>query len=102
MPTITPATVRGIVHSDIGCFRDLYDAYYSYLCGMAVSYVHNFEAAREIAFLGVGLLSTAHARDASDLQKRALYREIMTSGVYDMAIIIRMEDGKRRYKVEKL
>ena len=48
MPTITPATVRGIVHSDIGCFRDLYDAYYSYLCGMAVSYVHNFEAAREI------------------------------------------------------
>ena len=67
-----------------------------------ITAAEDIEAAREIAFLGVGLLSTAHARDASDLQKRALYREIMTSGVYDMAIIIRMEDGKRRYKVEKL
>lgn len=48
MTDITPATVRGIVNSDPKCFRSLYDAYYSYLCGLAVSYIHDFEKAREL------------------------------------------------------
>ena len=30
------------------CFRSLYDAYYSYLCGLAVSYIHDFEQAQEL------------------------------------------------------
>lgn len=48
MPEITPITVQGIVHSDPKCFRSLYDAYYAYLCGLAVSYIHDFEKAREL------------------------------------------------------
>lgn len=48
MKGITPITVFGIVHSDPKCFRRLYDAYYSYLCGLAVSYIHDFEKAREL------------------------------------------------------
>ena len=48
MPDITPRTIEGIVHSDPRCFRSLYDAYYAYLCGLAVSYIHDFEKAREL------------------------------------------------------
>ncbi len=48
MPEISPITVSGIIHSDPKCFRSLYDAYYAYLCGLAVSYIHDFEKAREL------------------------------------------------------
>ncbi len=48
MQKITPNIVDGIVRSDLKCFRSLYDAYYSYLCGMAVSYIHDVEKAREL------------------------------------------------------
>ena len=48
MPEITPIIVQGIVHSDPKSFRSLYDAYYAYLCGLAVSYIHDFEQAREL------------------------------------------------------
>lgn len=48
MTDITPDTTWGIVHSDPKCFRTLYDAYYAYLCGLAVSYIHDFEKAREL------------------------------------------------------
>lgn len=48
MQEITPQIVQGIVHSDPKCFRSLYDAYYAYLCGLAVSYIHDFEKAREL------------------------------------------------------
>ena len=48
MQNVTPTVVQGIVNSDMRCFRSLYDAYYAYLCGLAVSYIHDFEKAREI------------------------------------------------------
>lgn len=48
MQKITPNIVQGIVNSDLKCFRSLYDAYYAYLCGLAVSYIHDFEKAREL------------------------------------------------------
>lgn len=48
MSKITPLTVLGIVNSNPKSFRSLYDAFYSYLCGIAVSYVHDFEVAREL------------------------------------------------------
>ena len=48
MPKITPYIVDGIVHSDMKCFRSLYDAYYAYLCGLAVSYIHDFEKTQEL------------------------------------------------------
>ena len=48
MTAVTQSTVQGIVNSDPKCFRSLYDAYYAYLCGLAVSYIHDFEKAREL------------------------------------------------------
>ena len=48
MPEITPITVQGIVQSNPKCFRSLNDAYYAYLCGLATSYIHDFEKAREL------------------------------------------------------
>lgn len=48
MQKITPNIVDGIVRSDFKCFRSLYDAYYSYLCGLAVSYIHDFDKAQEL------------------------------------------------------
>ena len=48
MQKITPNIVQGIVNSDLKCFRSLYDAYYAYLCGLAVSYIHDCEKAQEI------------------------------------------------------
>lgn len=48
MHKITPNIVQGIVRSDMKCFRSLYDAYYAYLCGLAVSYIHDFEKAQEL------------------------------------------------------
>lgn len=48
MPQITPITVQGIVNADQKCFRSLYDAYYAYLCGLAVGYIHDAEKAREL------------------------------------------------------
>lgn len=48
MQKITPTVVQGIVNSDLKCFRSLYDAYYAYLCGLAVSYIHDCEKAREL------------------------------------------------------
>ena len=57
MQKITPNIVKGIVQSDMKCFRSLYDAYYAYLCGLAVSYIHDFEKAQELVndvFVRVG------------------------------------------------
>lgn len=48
MPKITPDIVEGIVNSDLKSFRSLYDAYYSYLCGLAVSYIHDSQKAMEL------------------------------------------------------
>lgn len=48
MQKVTPAITEGIVNSDLKSFRSLYDAYYAYLCGLAVSYIHDFEKAREL------------------------------------------------------
>ena len=48
MQKITQKIVQGIINSDPRCFRTLYDAYYSYLCGLAVSYIHDFEEAQEL------------------------------------------------------
>lgn len=48
MHKVSPIVVQGIVNSDLKSFRSLYDAYYSYLCGLAVTYIHDFEKAREL------------------------------------------------------
>lgn len=48
MAKITPLTILGVVNSNPKSFRTLYDAYYSYLCGVAMCYIHDVEVAREL------------------------------------------------------
>ena len=48
MSEISRQTVWGINFSDPDCFRSLYDEYYSYLCGVAASFIGDFEKSREL------------------------------------------------------
>lgn len=67
-PVIDDKTVRRISAGDVNAFSRLYDAYWSYLCATAVTFIHNSEAAKEIVndiFLKVwahrdGLRSPVH------------------------------------------
>lgn len=51
---------------------------------------------------GVQLLCTAHAATREDLERRALYRELVSTGIFRRLLTIRVEAGKRRYEVEEL
>jgi len=55
-------------------------------------------ACLQAAHCGVRLLATAHGTDAADLRRRALYRELLTEDVFPRAIVIRPENGLRRYR----
>ena len=60
------------------------------------------EACLSAANCGVQLLVTAHGRDAEDLFSRPVYRPLAEHGVFRAAVGIRVEQGRRRYRVEKL
>lgn len=62
----------------------------------------DLEMIAQVAGCGVDLLATAHARDRSTLRKRELYQSLLSAGIFDTAIWIRQEGGKRRYYPEKL
>lgn len=62
----------------------------------------DLNAVMQAAGCGAALLSTAHAMDRKTLQTRSLYRELIDSGVFEKAVWIQMEDGKRKYIVEDL
>lgn len=51
---------------------------------------------------GVGLLATIHGADVSELMEKPLYRELVEKRVFRMVVVIRQEDGARRYEVEEL
>ena len=44
---------------------------------------------------GVGLLATAHGCGPEDLKRRPLYREMVQKGIFEMLVIIRVEEGRR-------
>lgn len=60
------------------------------------------EAVSLCAHCGTAVAATAHARDVDDLQKRPLYRELLGLRLFEQAIVIACEDGKRTYRMEKL
>ena len=60
----------------------------------------DLEAIRQAAGCGTSLLATAHAFDQSSLQRRALYRELLGTGIFEKAVWIQMHNGKRNYIVE--
>ena len=51
---------------------------------------------------GAALLATVHANGREDLERRALYRELMASGIFRRLITIEGRGSQRRYHVEVL
>lgn len=51
---------------------------------------------------GVGLLATIHAADMEELRRKPICRELLDSGVFRRAVILRAEKGRRSWTVEKL
>lgn len=56
----------------------------------------------QAAGCGVTILATAHAADPASMRKRALYRSLLSEGIFETAIRIRLEGGKRAYDLEAL
>ena len=48
---------------------------------------------------GVSLLATAHARQAEDLKRRALYRQLLTEGIFHHLVLIDRQGGRRNVRV---
>lgn len=51
---------------------------------------------------GVKILATAHGKDVQDLYQRPLYRELLEQKIFDRAVVISRESGKRKYEVVAL
>lgn len=60
----------------------------------------DLKAVIQAAGCGAALLSTAHAMDRETLQKRAIYRKLIKSGVFEKAVWIHISNGRRNYIVE--
>ena len=60
------------------------------------------EAISQLVGCGVKLLASAHALDCEDLLKRPLYRKLLQLNVFEYAIQIKSECGKRVYLAEGL
>jgi stage III sporulation protein AA len=54
-------------------------------------------AVQEIVGCGVGLLATAHAASIEDLGRRPLYRELLSAGCFQAAIVIALHGDRREY-----
>jgi stage III sporulation protein AA len=59
-------------------------------------------AIRYAANCGVKLLATAHADTPGDLRARPMYRELLEAGIFERAIVIRVENGARVYDIADL
>ena len=59
-------------------------------------------AVEEVCGCGTGLLATAHARDTEDLKRREGYQRLISRGVFQYAVVIRMKDGMRHYDLRSL
>lgn len=51
---------------------------------------------------GAALLATAHAADWETLERRRLYRETLSLGIFEYLVWIRMECSGRTYQVERV
>ena len=67
-----------------------------------ISAPEDIAAIEEIHGCGVGILATAHARDAEDLGRRSAYRRLIEGGVFDRLLVIRQRDGKRCYELREV
>lgn len=60
------------------------------------------EAVSLCAHCGTAVLASAHAADVDDLCRRPLYRALLELHVFERAVVITRQEGKRRYKIEEL
>ena len=67
-----------------------------------ISSAKDVEAVEQIFGCGVGLLATAHARDAEELLTRPLYRPLVGERRFGCALVIRLSGPHRSYTVERL
>lgn len=51
---------------------------------------------------GVRLLVTAHGSGTEDLFSRGVYRRLVEQKLFQRAVVIRVQDGRRHYRVERL
>lgn len=56
-------------------------------------------AMEEAAGCGAVLLATAHGETGEDLCRRPVYRSLLDSGVFRCCILLRLEGGRRTYRV---
>ena len=59
-------------------------------------------ALRTAVGCGVVLLATAHGAGREDLERRALYRPVLSEGLFRRLVRIRVECGRRYYHIEEL
>lgn len=57
---------------------------------------------RQAAGCGVALMATAHADSRKAMERRSLYRRLLAEHIFCCAIWIRMQNGMRRYEMERL
>lgn len=66
-----------------------------------VTAIQDLSAITEAVGCGVGLLTTIHGKDSSDLLKPS-FKEILEINAFEAAIIIEVINNKRIYKMERL
>ena len=60
------------------------------------------EAVSLCAHCGTAVLASAHAEGVRDLRGRPLYRALLELGVFDCAVVIGCQNGRRTYRMEEL
>lgn len=110
------AMYQGMPMTDIGARTDVMDgcpkapALMMLLRGMnpqvlaadEITAPEDVEALEQAAGCGVTLFCTAHGGSLNDLQRRGLYRRLLEAGIFQRAIFIGRENGRRRYRVENI
>lgn len=110
------AMYNGIPQTDVGGRTDVMDgcpkseALMMLLRGMnpqvlsadEVTAAEDIEALEEASGCGVRLLCTAHGGGIADLWRRPLYRRLMELGLFQRAVLIRLEGGVRHYEAVRL
>ena len=108
--------VRGIPQMDVGPRTDVLDACPKALgIPMALRAMNpqviavdeitaeaDLWAAVQAAGCGAGLLATIHASGVEELDQRPLYRQLLSEGVFRLAVCIRRGGTGRTYEVEAL
>ena len=60
------------------------------------------KAVEILAGCGTGILASAHGTEVQALKRRRLYRELLDTGIFTRALIIKNSKGERRYCLEEL